>query len=99
MTYPITVRNDGPGTALAVTITLTLPDGGELVSLSANRGPCLGERTIVCTVEQLKPGATAEVRAVLRVVGQPELAMTVRAGSRTFDPNAANSRRRAAITP
>ena len=78
VTYPITVRNDGPGTVLAVTITLTLPDGGELVSLSANRGPCLGERTIVCTVEQLKPGATAEVRAVLRVVGQPELAMTVR---------------------
>lgn len=100
VTYPITVRNDGPGTALAVTITLIVPETGELVSLTASRGPCQGERTVVCTVKQLKPGATAEVRAVLRVVGQSELAMTVTASSRTFDPNDANSRsdRRTAIT-
>ncbi|MEK8017249.1 MAG: pilin [Candidatus Parabeggiatoa sp.] len=63
--YTITVTNQGEETASSVTLTDVLPDNTNLVSIeSLDGGPCESE-TVTCSLPDLTPGATANVKVVI----------------------------------
>lgn len=65
LTYTLTVRNDGPSTAAAVTLTDTLPAGVSFTSVTTTDGNCTyGQptaRDLRCNLGSLASGATAVV--------------------------------------
>ena len=63
MTYTITVVNNGPTTATAVTLTDTLPTGMTFVaSLPSEGTTCGGTATVTCGIGTLSNGANATVQ-------------------------------------
>jgi TolB protein len=95
--YAIDVTNRGPGIAWAVAVEHELPEGVDLVSVQSARGPCSDGAAIVCEVEKLGPGGTAEIRVVVRPVAAGLLDVAARASSLTFDPRTRNDARRALV--
>jgi uncharacterized repeat protein (TIGR01451 family) len=61
LTYTITVTNNGPSSATAVTLTDTLPSGVAVVSVSPSQGSCGGTSTITCSVGSLGSGGVATI--------------------------------------
>jgi len=65
VTYSITVTNQGDETATGVTLADVLPDNTDLVTIeSLEGGPCESE-TVRCSLPDLTPGATANVKVVI----------------------------------
>lgn len=92
--YEIVVRNDGPGPAIDVVVTDTLPAGATLVSASPS---CTGTSTgAVCNLGDLTSGqqATITLRVILGV--QPSV-NTATVTAATTDPNGTNDTATAAI--
>lgn len=95
--YTIVARNKGPGIAWDVTLEHALPPGVELISITSRRGPCPGSQPLTCTVARLGPGASAEVRVVVRPTAGGLLDIVARASSLSFDPRARNDARRVQV--
>jgi uncharacterized repeat protein (TIGR01451 family) len=64
VTYTISVTNNGPSTATAVTLTDTLPAGLTLVSATPSQGTCAGAGPIICNLGAMNSGSNATVTVV-----------------------------------
>jgi uncharacterized repeat protein (TIGR01451 family) len=64
LTYTMTVINGGTQTATGVTLSNVLPEGATLVALESIEGQCNTE-TLVCSLPDLTPGASAVVTLTL----------------------------------
>ncbi|WP_281330023.1 DUF11 domain-containing protein [Polyangium sp. 6x1] len=68
LTYVITVANDGPSTALGVSVSDTLPEGVSFVSVTTSAGSCSngqpGARDVHCGLGNLAAGASAQITIV-----------------------------------
>lgn len=61
LVYTLTVANNGPDNAAAVTLTDTLPAGINFVSASASQGSCSGTATVTCNLGEVEASANATV--------------------------------------
>jgi uncharacterized repeat protein (TIGR01451 family) len=59
--YTITVTNNGPGSATAVTLNDSLPAGMSFGSVTPSQGTCTGGAVISCDLGDLALGATATI--------------------------------------
>ncbi|MBM7775601.1 putative repeat protein (TIGR01451 family) [Actinokineospora baliensis] len=67
-TYTITSVNNGPSDATAVTINYTVPQALSIVSAVSNLGSCtVNGRDVLCTLDRLPAGSTADVTVVVDV--------------------------------
>ena len=99
LSYTITVTNNGPGIADAVSVSDSLPSGTTFVSAAATQGNCTtpaagaSTGTLTCNLGSLANRASATVRMVVNVTALPGATIsntaTVRAS--TSDPNSANN--------
>ncbi|WP_237744919.1 DUF7507 domain-containing protein [Kribbella catacumbae] len=101
--YQLIVINDGPSTADAVRISDSLPAALTIGTATATSGSCeVAGNDITCTAGSLAPGAsiTVTVTATLDAgyTGGP-LTNTAQAVSETPDPNDANNKDTATVTP
>ena len=64
VTYTISVTNNGPSTAHAVTLTDTLAPGLTLVSSTPSQGSCAGTGPIVCSLGTMNSGSNTTVTVV-----------------------------------
>jgi uncharacterized repeat protein (TIGR01451 family) len=64
VTYTISVTNNGPSTATAVTLTDTLAAGLTLVSSTPSQGTCAGVGPIICNLGSMNSGSNATVTVV-----------------------------------
>ncbi len=105
LSYSVVVGNGGPSTAVAVTMTDTLPAGVAYTGytgLPAGACAMLVPGTVTCSLGNLDPGAAVNV--VLQVVvdaSVPDgtvLTNTATVSSSTADPNAANDSAGASTT-
>src|SRR5229473_1267436 len=94
-TYNITVTNNGPSPANAVTLTDTLAGGLTLVSVTPSAGTtCVGAGPINCTLPTpLNNGATATIAVVVTasVAGQYPNTATITDSGTPPDPNLGNN--------
>lgn len=60
-TYTITVTNNGPGTATAVTLEDPLPEAMDFVAVSSSQGSCVGGASIQCDLGILAAGESASI--------------------------------------
>ncbi len=65
VTYTITVTNQGEETATGVTLADVLPDNTDLVSIESLDGGSCEAETVTCSLPDLTPGATANVKVVI----------------------------------
>lgn len=92
VTYTVTVANAGPGAALNVMLTNTLPAGFEFVSADSSQGNCANSGgTVTCDLGVLLDAsmATVAITAQANVAGSRTNAATVT--SSTSDPVSANN--------
>lgn len=91
--YSYTVVNNGPDTTTA-TVTETLGEAEELVSVDSGRGSCTQTSPIVCDLGEVAAGAevqiTAQVRFTKASAANTHRAQVV-AASDNFDPYLANN--------
>jgi uncharacterized repeat protein (TIGR01451 family) len=91
LTYTIIVENLGPGTATGIIMTDELPSRVDFVSLHASQGSCSGSRTVVCNLESLEAGASAEVQIVVTPTKPGRLSNTASVEAIEDDPDSANN--------
>jgi uncharacterized repeat protein (TIGR01451 family) len=91
LTYTITVTNNGPLTATAVTMTDALPTGATFVSAAASVGTCTGTTTVTCALGTMNSAATATITLVVTATTAGTLTNTASVTSTTPDPNALNN--------
>jgi len=84
VTYTITVTNNGSETATDVVLNYTLPEGANIVSIEALDGGSCDADTINCTLPDLTPGATANVKVVVSNTQPGKLVSTVTASSNEY---------------
>ena len=89
VTFTVTVTNNGPDTAQAVSVGDSLPAG--LTFVSANPAGAYDSGTGVWTVGDLTNTQTATLEIVATVAAPGSLVNTATATSSTFDPSGANS--------
>jgi uncharacterized repeat protein (TIGR01451 family) len=94
-TYTITVRNNGPMTALNVTLTDTWPSGFNRTSLSCapTTGTSTGNGSFTCSLGNIASGASVTVTANYTVPAATTGSQTNTASvsSDTSDPNSGNN--------
>jgi len=84
ITYTITVTNKGSETATDVSLNYTLPEGANIVSIETMDGGSCDVDTINCTLPDLTPGATANVKVVVSNTQPGNLVSTVTASSNEY---------------
>ncbi|GAA1946624.1 hypothetical protein [Microbacterium deminutum] len=98
--YSVTVTNNGPSTAAAVTVEDLLPEGLTAVSVASSRGDCTTDQPVTCDLGAL-PGpdasgtlSTATITVIADVapdVAPGSIVNGAVAASATSDPVAANN--------
>lgn len=91
LTYTVTVVNEGPDTATAVTLTDLLVGGINLVAASPSQGNCSGTNPITCALGALSNGASATVVIVVTAQAPGMLINIAAVSSGTPDPRFANN--------
>lgn len=91
LTYTATVKNNGPSTATAVTVTDTLPTSMKFVSASSTQGSCSGTGYITCSLGSMVNGATATVKIVVQPQSTGKYTNTVYVNSANTDSNNLNN--------
>jgi len=92
LTYTITVTNNGPGTALAVTLTDTLPSSVTLVSAAFSQGSAaIGNGTVTLFLNSLVSDASATLTLVVTPATATTITDTASVTSDTPDPDLANN--------
>jgi uncharacterized repeat protein (TIGR01451 family) len=93
LTYNATVVNNGPSTAVGVSLSDTLPAGVSYVSATPSQGSCNGTSTINCNLGNLVKNGTATVEIVVNVNESTEesVANTVTVSSSRDDPIPGNN--------
>ena len=91
--YTLSVANDGPTAATALSVVDTLPSGTTFVSAGGAGWTCTTGQTVTCTMPSL--GAASSAPAITIVATAPATAgnitNTATVSSSTFDPNTANN--------
>ena len=91
VTYTISVTNNGPSTAHAVTLTDTLAPGLTLVSSTPSQGSCAGTGPIVCSLGTMNSGSNATVTVVATPGAAGSYPNTATVTATETDLNAANN--------
>jgi uncharacterized repeat protein (TIGR01451 family) len=97
LTYFVTVTNQGPSQATAVSLTdawsSTVPGGVTLLSFTVSQGSCTqtGEATVGCQLGTLAGTATATLTIVLRPQGRGTVTNMASVSAAEFDPDTANN--------
>jgi uncharacterized protein (TIGR03437 family) len=103
LVYTLTVTNNGPDDAAAVTLADTLPSGVTLVSASASQGSCGGAGPVNCALGGLAAAAKATVTITVKsaTVGSIMNRATVTSATPDLDPsnNAAAQETRVSAQP
>ena len=92
--FTMVVRNTGPDSATAVTLTDVLPGGTSFAATSTTAGTCTYDaaaKTLRCALGTMASGALATITMDVAVNGKPRVDNTATVASSTNDPSTANN--------
>ena len=98
LTYTIVVRNDGVGSASAVSMWDSLPADVTFVAASASQGSCVGITMITCNLGTLASAAQATVTIVIQPRSVGVYNNSVSVGTATADINPQNNSASISVT-
>jgi uncharacterized repeat protein (TIGR01451 family) len=104
LTYNLAAKNNGPDTALGITVTDVIPTGTTFVSVTPNTGNCTappvgGTGTVTCTVGTMGDGISLKITLVVNVnATSGTITDTATVTSTTYDPNTKNNTATATTT-
>lgn len=99
-TFVVRVHDKGPGWANGVQVTLPLPTGASLTSISTNKGSCTGSADpAVCSVKLLAPGTTMTITVKYTPTTKDPLTVSAKAIERNLDPKPSNDTGSGVVTP
>ncbi len=105
LSYALTAKNNGPDTALGVSVTDATPTGTTFVSVTPNTGSCTappvgGTGNVTCTVGTMANGTSLKISLVVNVNASSGSIITDKATvtSNTSDPNSKNNTATATTT-
>jgi uncharacterized repeat protein (TIGR01451 family) len=90
-TYTVQVANNGPSSATAAVVTLTLPSNVSLIGVTSSQGGCAGTGTVTCELGPILDEGMATVTVTVRATSGGAAASDVTVASATSDPVAANN--------
>ena len=99
--FDLSVTNDGPDSAVGITVTDTLPAGLTFVSASNGTADSSeADGTVTCTIAQLAAtsSATITISTMIDATTQGQLLNMATVATNGNDPNAANDSSEAAVT-
>jgi len=97
--YFVTVANAGPAPAADVVVTVALPGGVTLRSVSPVQGSCAGSGPVVCNLGALGSGSAVIVGlSVTAPAGEGVIMASATVTSATSDPDPANDSASASVT-
>ena len=92
LSYRVTVKNLGPGTATSVTLTDQLPPGVDFVSATPKQGSCAQDTGVVtCDLGSVAKRAVVRVLIIVRPTTPDTLSNTVSVFANESDPNTTNN--------
>lgn len=92
VTYTLRIDNNGPDTAVGVTLTDTLPTGAVFIDVNTTAGTCSqAAGTVNCTVGDIPFNTNQTVTIRVRLPSAGVWTNTATAGSSTTDPNTSNN--------
>jgi len=86
-----TVLDAGPGTALATSLTLSVPAGFALDGVDAGAASCTGTGPVACQLGDLANGVPAQVTLRLRAIALGLFSASASAGTAVDDPDLTNN--------
>jgi uncharacterized repeat protein (TIGR01451 family) len=105
LSYALTAKNNGPDTALGVTVTDATPTGTTFVSVTPNTGTCTappvgGTGNVVCTVGTMADGISLKITLVVNVnaASGSTITDTATVTSTISDPHTTNNTATATTT-
>lgn len=100
VTYSVTVYNNGPDTATAVSLSNTIPAGSSFISASAGQGTCsFTAPTITCDIGHIAFGADVSATIVLSAPSTPgNFVNTITVAGSSIDGTPANNTASASVT-
>lgn len=93
LNFTATVKNQGPDTATATSVVLTLPTGMEFVSVNPSQGSCLSPTglSVSCTLGSLSVSGSAAVIISVRTTAQGSLTASATASASQSDLTSPNT--------
>jgi uncharacterized repeat protein (TIGR01451 family) len=92
LTYTIVVANQGPGTAIGVQLTDTLPGSVRFASVTSTAGSCAeADGTVTCTLGDIASGSSVTVTLNVTARRTGTATNTAQVTSLSSDPNLANN--------
>jgi uncharacterized repeat protein (TIGR01451 family) len=99
VTYDITVTNNGPGAASAVTVTDDLPDLTSYVSATPSQGTCAEAAGVVtCNLGDIAAAGTATIQLKVAVTGEGTISNSAVVAAETSDFASTNNTAVANVT-
>jgi uncharacterized repeat protein (TIGR01451 family) len=91
VTYSITVTNNGPNTAQAVSLSATLADSFSYQNATTTVGSCNGSSEIWCDLGTVASGATASIQVTGTMLSPGSIESTATVASSSYDPVSTNN--------
>ena len=98
LVYTVTVTNQGPAAASAVTLKDTLPKNVSFVSAVPAQGSCSGGAALNCAIGNLNAGAATSVAITVRTKARGTVVNTATVSATQTDPVAGNNSATASTT-
>lgn len=89
--YSVTIQNNGPSSATAVSLVSTIPSSGVLVAATPSAGACNEGTSLICNLGSMASGASVQVAVTVQILNPGPATLGAQVSALETDPSLANN--------